>query len=150
MAITPPTTDSAEISPGVRGAIHMIDHMGFVVSDFAKSRLFYTQALAPLGYQVLMEMSVAQGGVDAAGFGEPSKPDFWIIGGGTATSPRLHVAFRASDRAAVNAFYKAAITAGGRDNGPPGLRPHYHPHYYGAFVLDADGHNIEAVCHDPQ
>jgi catechol 2,3-dioxygenase-like lactoylglutathione lyase family enzyme len=128
----------------------MIDHIGFLVGDFAKSRLFYQQALAPLGYKVLMEMSVAEGGVDGAGFGEPGKPDFWIIGGGMGTSPRLHVAFRGANRSAVDAFYKAAMAAGARDNGPPGLRLHYHPHYYGAFVLDPDGHNIEAVCHDPQ
>jgi catechol 2,3-dioxygenase-like lactoylglutathione lyase family enzyme len=127
----------------------MIDHLGFVVGDFAKSRQFYIKALAPLGYQVVMAMSAAEGGVDGAGFGEPSKPDFWIIGGGTATSPRVHVAFRATNRAAVDAFHQAALAAGGRDNGPPGLRLHYHPHYYGAFVLDPDGHNIEAVCHDP-
>jgi catechol 2,3-dioxygenase-like lactoylglutathione lyase family enzyme len=127
----------------------MIDHAGFVVRDFAKSRQFYLQALAPLGYGVLMEMSAAQVGVDGAGFGEPPKPDLWIIGGGSITSPRLHVAFRAANRAMVDAFYKAAIAAGGQDNGPPGLRPHYHPDYYGAFVLDPDGHNIEAVCHDP-
>lgn len=128
----------------------MIDHMGFVVRDFAKSRLFYTQALAPLGYLVVMDMSVAQGGVDGAGFGEPSKPDFWIIGGGTVTTPQVHVALRAANRAVVDAFYKAAIAAGGKDNGPPGLRPHYHPYYYAAFVLDPEGHNIEAVCHEPQ
>jgi catechol 2,3-dioxygenase-like lactoylglutathione lyase family enzyme len=127
----------------------MIDHLGFVVGDFARSRQFYMQALAPLGYKVLMEMSAAEAGVDGAGFGEPSKPDFWIIGGGAVTTPRTHVAFRAANRAAVDAFYKAAMAAGGTDNGPPGLRLHYHPHYYGAFVLDPDGHNIEAVCHDP-
>jgi catechol 2,3-dioxygenase-like lactoylglutathione lyase family enzyme len=129
---------------------HMIDHMGFVVSDLARSRLFYTQALAPLGYKLLVDMSAAEVGVDGVGFGEPPKPDFWIIGGGMITSPRVHLAFRAATRAAVDAFYKVAIAAGGRDNGPPGLRQHYHPNYYGAFVLDPDGHNIEAVCHDPQ
>jgi catechol 2,3-dioxygenase-like lactoylglutathione lyase family enzyme len=95
-----------------------------------------------------MEVTSAQTGRnDAAGFGVPPKPDFWIGSG----SPRdsIHVAFRAANRALVDAFYKAAISAGGRDNGAPGLRPHYHPNYYGAFVLDPDGHNIEAVCHDP-
>jgi catechol 2,3-dioxygenase-like lactoylglutathione lyase family enzyme len=127
----------------------MIDHIGFVVRDFAASQRFYTQALAPLGYQVLMQMSAEEAGVEGAGFGEPSKPDFWIIGGGELTSPRMHVAFRAADRAAVDAFYRAAMAAGGTDNGPPGLRLHYHPYYYGAFVLDPDGHNVEAVCHEP-
>jgi catechol 2,3-dioxygenase-like lactoylglutathione lyase family enzyme len=128
----------------------MLDHIGYVVRDLARSRAFYEKALAPLGYVVLMEMSAAEVGVDGLGLGEPSKPDFWLIGGGAAVSPRLHVAFRARDRAAVDAFYQAAMAAGGTDNGPPGLRQHYHPNYYGAFVLDPDGHNIEAVCHDPQ
>ena len=78
----------------------------------------------------------------------PPKPDFWI-GGGKPNVPPIHVAFRAASRAQVDAFYRAALAAGGRDNGAPGLRPHYHPNYYGAFVLDPDGHNIEAVCHEP-
>jgi catechol 2,3-dioxygenase-like lactoylglutathione lyase family enzyme len=127
----------------------MLDHIGFIVRDFGKSRQFYSQALAPLGYRIVMEMSAAEIGVDGAGFGQPGKPDFWISGGGSATTPRVHVAFRAADRATVDAFYRAALAAGGKDNGPPGLRPHYHPDYYGAFVLDPDGHNVEAVCHDP-
>ncbi len=127
----------------------MIDHTGLVVSDYASSRQFYMQALAPIGYALLAEFSAAQtGSVDVAGFGEPPKPDFWI-NGGTPNRPALHIAFRVVDRATVDAFYKAAIAAGGKDNGPPGLRPHYHPDYYGAFVLDPDGHNIEAVCHTP-
>jgi catechol 2,3-dioxygenase-like lactoylglutathione lyase family enzyme len=127
----------------------MIDHTGYMVSDFAKSKAFYVRALAPLGYEVLMELSAAvTGRTDVAGLGVAPKPDFWIAGG-KPNDPRIHIAFRASSRAVVDAFYEAAIAAGGRDNGPPGLRPHYHPNYYGAFVLDPDGHNVEAVCHDP-
>jgi catechol 2,3-dioxygenase-like lactoylglutathione lyase family enzyme len=122
----------------------MIDHTGITVSDLQASKRFYEAALAPLGYAVLMEVPGGAG----IGFGEPPKPDFWIIGG-TPNEPRLHIAFRAKDRATVDAFYRAALAAGGRDNGAPGLRPHYHPNYYGAFVLDPDGHNIEAVCHTP-
>jgi catechol 2,3-dioxygenase-like lactoylglutathione lyase family enzyme len=122
----------------------MIDHTGLVVTDLQKSRRFYEQALAPLGYAMLFEVP---GGV-GIGFGEPPKPDFWV-GKGAPNTPRLHVAFRASTRAVVDAFYRAALAAGGSDNGAPGVRPHYHPNYYGAFVLDPDGHNIEAVCHAP-
>ena len=120
----------------------MIDHTGVTVSDAAKSKAFYRAALAPLGYTVLMEFG------EAAGFGVAPKPDFWIGEGKVAGSPG-HVAFRAETRAVVDGFYRAAMAAGGRDNGPPGLRPHYHANYYGAFVLDPDGHNIEAVCHGP-
>lgn len=127
----------------------MIDHTGLSMTDPAKSRSFYERALAPLGYQVLMELPPeATGGVVVLGLGEPHKPDFWLHQGPPQT-PRLHVAFRASSRAVVDQFYQAALAAGGTDNGPPGLRPHYHEHYYGAFVLDPDGHNIEACCHDP-
>ena len=127
----------------------MIDHTGVSVSDFVTSKAFYTRALAPIGYQLLLELPAAvTGNHDIAGFGEPPKPDFWI-GRGTPNVPPIHIAFRVSSRAVVDAFYKAALAAGGRDNGPPGLRPHYHPDYYGAFVLDPDGHNIEAVCHAP-
>jgi catechol 2,3-dioxygenase-like lactoylglutathione lyase family enzyme len=130
--------------------IAAIDHTGVSVSDFEASKAFYAKALAPLGYALLMEVTADQtGGGDAAGFGIPPKPDFWI-GSGTPNDPPVHVAFRAENRAAVDAFYKAAIAAGGRDNGAPGLRPHYHPNYYGAFVFDPDGHNIEAVCHKPE
>lgn len=127
----------------------MIDHTGVAVSDPQKSRTFYEQALAPLGYKVLMEIpKEVTGGKVVLGFGEPDKPDFWIHEG-TPQTPPIHVAFRAKTRADVDAFYKAAMAAGGRDNGAPGPRPHYHPNYYGAFVLDPDGHNIEAVCHTP-
>lgn len=128
----------------------MIDHIGFAVSDYKKSKAFYTQALAPLGYVLIMEVP-AEGnpsGAPAAGFGEDGKPDFWIGGEGKLEKP-VHVAIVAKDRAAVDAFHKAALAAGGKDNGQPGLRPHYHPNYYGAFVFDPDGHNIEAVCHMP-
>ncbi|RTL23918.1 MAG: VOC family protein [Burkholderiales bacterium] len=127
----------------------MIDHTGLVVSDFDQSKAFYRQALAPLGYTLLAEFPAAvTGSTDVAGFGEPPKPDFWISRG-TPNQPPIHIAFRVGTRAAVDAFHRAALAAGGRDNGAPGLRAHYHPHYYGAFVLDPDGHNIEAVCHDP-
>lgn len=126
----------------------MIDHTGLNVSDYAKSKPFYERALAPLGYAVIMELPRQYAPEGAMGLGVPPKPDFWVAGG-VPQSPRLHVAFRAANRAEVDAFYKAAIAAGGRDNGPPGIRAHYHPNYYGAFVLDPDGHNIEAVCHDP-
>lgn len=127
----------------------MIDHTGVNVSDYAKSREFYRQALAPIGYGLLMEIPAAvTGRADVAGFGEPPKPDYWVIQG-TPNQPPVHVAFRVGSRAQVDAFYVAALAAGGRDNGPPGIRAHYHPNYYGAFVLDPDGHNIEAVCHEP-
>lgn len=125
----------------------MIDHIGLAVSNFDVSKAFYTKAFAPLGYQLIMEVTAEMTGKNpAAGFGMPSKPDFWIGGGGSNIQP-AHVAFRADSRAGVDAFYKAAIAAGGRDNGAPGIRAKYHPDYYGAFVLDPDGHNIEAVCH---
>lgn len=127
----------------------MIDHTGVTVSNFAKSKAFYTQALSAIGYSLLMELPASvTGHGDFAGFGEPPKPDFWI-GSGSPNQPGIHVAFRVPSRALVDAFYRAAMAAGGRDNGAPGLRPHYHPTYYGAFVLDPDGHNIEAVCHEP-
>ncbi|UDF34185.1 UNVERIFIED_ORG: VOC family protein [Shinella sp. XGS7] len=127
----------------------MIDHTGLVISDFERSKRFYSEALAPIGYAKLAEFPASiTGHTDVAGFGEPPKPDFWISRG-TPNQPPIHIAFRVGSRALVEAFYQAAMAAGGRDNGAPGLRPHYHPHYYGAFVLDPDGHNIEAVCHEP-
>jgi catechol 2,3-dioxygenase-like lactoylglutathione lyase family enzyme len=126
----------------------MIDHTGVVVSDFNKSKSFYAQALQPIGYTLLMAFPASvTGHTDVAGFGEAPKPDFWISRG-TANKPPIHIAFRVASRALVDAFYQAAMRAGGVDNGAPGLRPHYHPNYYGAFVLDPDGHNIEAVCHE--
>ena len=126
----------------------MIDHMGFSVSDYERAKAFYGKALAPLGYVLVMEVAAHQNpsGAPAAGFGAGGKPDFWIGGEGGLNKP-VHVAIVAKDRATVDAFYKAAMAAGGRDNGAPGIRAHYHPNYYGAFVLDPDGHNIEAVCH---
>ncbi|MCS0496775.1 VOC family protein [Ancylobacter sp. MQZ15Z-1] len=126
----------------------MLDHVGFPVADFERSRAFYEAALAPLGVSIVMEVTPDQTGGDAhAGFGVGGKPFFWIGTGGALTGGRVHVAFAADDREAVDAFYAAALAAEGRDNGPPGLRPQYHPTYYGAFVLDPDGHNVEAVCH---
>lgn len=127
----------------------MIDHITFGVSDFDQSAAFYDAALAPLGLGRVMEMSRAEtGGAGVIGYGG-HRPFFWIAGA-DATRGKLHVALAAKDRASVDAFYKAAMAAGGTDNGGPGLLPHYHPGYYGAFVLDPDGHNIEAVCHTPE
>jgi catechol 2,3-dioxygenase-like lactoylglutathione lyase family enzyme len=120
----------------------MLDHVSLKTADFAKARAFYEKALAPLGYKVLMEFD------QAIGMGGKDFPDFWV-GGGERTR-RAHVAFVADDRKAVDAFHAAALEAGGRDNGAPGLRPHYHAQYYGAFVLDLDDNNIEAVCHRPE
>lgn len=128
----------------------MLDHISIHVSDYARSKAFYEQALAPLGVALIMEVDTSAGaGGQHAGFGSPGKPYFWI---GASASPQtdVHVAFSAPNRAVVRAFYDAALAAGGRDNGAPGLRTHYHPAYFGAFVLDPDGHNIEAVCHVPE
>jgi len=128
----------------------MIDHIGLAVSDMERSKAFYSNALKPLGIGVVMEVSAEETGGDAhAGFGKDNKAFFWI---GTGSKPKggAHVAFTAQTRAEVDSFYRAALAAGGRDNGAPGPRPHYHKHYYGAFVLDPDGHNIEAVCHRPE
>lgn len=128
----------------------MIDHLGFSVSDYERAKAFYAKALAPLGYGLIMEVTAEQTGhAAAAGFGANGKPDLWFGAEGAMNKP-VHIAIAAKDRATVDAFYKAAIAAGGRDNGPPGIRPHYHANYYGAFVLDPDGHNIEAVCHAPE
>ena len=123
----------------------MIDHTGLTVSNFARAREFYTAALQPLGYGVIMEFG------EAIGLGELAtrKPDFWVAAG-EPVKPSLHFAFRAASREIVDKFHAAALAAGGRDNGRPGPRPHYHENYYGAFVLDFDGNNIEAVCHTPQ
>lgn len=117
----------------------MIDHLSINVTDMAASKRFYEAALKPLGYSVIMDF-----GDRAVGLGEKGKPDFWLSTGAPGTS---HVAFVSPDRATVDAFYAAAIAAGGRDNGAPGPRTQYHPGYYGAFVLDPDGYNVEAVCH---
>lgn len=126
----------------------MLDHLGIPISDLPASRAFYERALAPLGIALITEVTPEQtGGPGAAGFGANGKPFFWI-----SVSARVgytHVAFDAADRTVVDEFHRAALRAGARDNGAPGLRPQYHPNYYGAFVLDPDGHNIEAVCHSP-
>jgi catechol 2,3-dioxygenase-like lactoylglutathione lyase family enzyme len=126
-----------------------LDHIGVPVADYERSKTFYTKVLAPLGYvlQRDVDLSDETGPGGYAGFGI-ERPQFWI-GTGKPFTGRLHVAFVAADRSLVRAFYAAALAAGGQDNGPPGLRPHYHANYYGAFVLDPDGHNIEAVCHLP-
>ena len=127
----------------------MIDHMGLAVSNMERSKTFYADALKPLGIGVLMEVTAAQTGADAhAGFGKNNKAFFWI-GTGQKTKGGTHVAFAADTRTDVDSFYRAALAAGGRDNGAPGLRPHYHPNHYGAFVLDPDGNNVEAVCRQP-
>ena len=119
----------------------MLDHIVINVSDVAESKAFYERALAPLGISTLMEFP------GIAGMGRDGKPAFWLRGGG-GREP-VHVAFVAPDRATVDAFHDAALAAGATDNGGPGVREIYHPTYYGAFVLDPDGHNIEAVCHGP-
>ncbi|TWI03631.1 catechol 2,3-dioxygenase-like lactoylglutathione lyase family enzyme [Luteimonas cucumeris] len=127
----------------------MLDHVGIPVSDFARSKAFYTAVFAPLGYGLVMEVTpeMTGDGSSAAGFGK-GKPDFWISS--SDRHARTHVAILAADRAAVRKFHETALAAGATDNGPPGLRPHYHENYYGAFVIDPDGHNIEAVCHAPE
>jgi len=127
----------------------IIDHISLSVSDMAAAKAFYAKALAPLGITVMMELPKSvTGDFDVTGLGKGHKPDFWLAASGKAT-PRVHVAFAADSRTEVDAFYKAAMAAGGTDNGAPGVRAHYHPNYYGAFVLDPDGNNIEAVCHTP-
>jgi catechol 2,3-dioxygenase-like lactoylglutathione lyase family enzyme len=120
----------------------MLDHVGFAVSDYGRSKAFYERALAPLGLTLLKEPVG-----EAAGFGEGGKPFFWIESRGRAVRGRLHIAFEVDDRETVDAFHAAALEAGGKDNGKPGVRDLYHPNYYGAYVLDPDGNNIEAVCH---
>ena len=125
----------------------MLDHIGFPVSDYARSKSFYLKALAPLGYTLVMEVEQkVEKDFSAGGFGRDRKPEFWI-GGEGKLNRAIHIAVVAKDRAAVDAFCRAALAAGGKDNGAPGLRPHFHPNYYAAFVFDPDGRNIEAVCH---
>jgi catechol 2,3-dioxygenase-like lactoylglutathione lyase family enzyme len=126
----------------------MLDHVGFAVADAERSRAFYEKALAPIGIALIMSVTPEQteSGGTAHGFGSGGKPYFWV-GDNERVGEGTHVAFAVETRALVDAYYAAAIAAGGRDNGPPGLRPHYHPDYYGAFVFDPDGNNIEAVCH---
>jgi catechol 2,3-dioxygenase-like lactoylglutathione lyase family enzyme len=133
----------------------MLDHVSLRVADYDRSKTFYTAALAPLGYTLAMESA------SGAGFRKGFIPDFWIKHGEPMSvgapvmplesagcgGPAVHIAFACDDRATVDAFHRVALAAGARDNGAPGLRPNYHPNYYGAFVLDPDGYNIEAVCH---
>ncbi len=127
----------------------MIDHLGITVADFARARAFYDAAFAPLGASlVYMVPPEHTGGVKVGGYGRDGKPVYWLTEGKPPAGCHQHIAFTARNRAEVDAFYEAAMAAGGRDNGKPGLRPHYHPDYYGAFVFDPDGNNIEAVCHD--
>ena len=131
----------------------MIDHIGFAVRDYQRAKDFYGQALAPLGYTLIKEVTgeMNASGFPACGYGAGGKPDFWIGAEGRKGDPvPLHVAIAVKTRALVDAFYAAALAAGGKDNGAPGLRPQYHPNYYGAFVLDPEGNNIEAVCHAPE
>jgi len=118
----------------------VIDHLMLTVRDVARSRDFYRKALEPLGFGVQMEFE------QTCAFGPPGKPCFWLRPGDLPTTP-MHLAFMARDRPGVDAFHAAALAAGAADNGAPGLREHYHPNYYGGFVIDPDGHNVEAVCH---
>ena len=129
----------------------MLDHVGFAVDDAEQSKKFYEQALAPLGISLIMSVTPEQteAGGTAHGFGSDGKPFFWV-GDNERVGEGTHVAFAVDSRAQVHAFYEAALAAGGRDNGAPGLRPHYHPNYFAAFVFDPDGINIEAVCHRPK
>jgi catechol 2,3-dioxygenase-like lactoylglutathione lyase family enzyme len=120
-----------------------LDHVGLDVSDYAASKAFYDQALAPLGMRLMMEPIELVGG-----YGDDF-PFFWIAQRSRGSDSGVHVAFRVEDRQTVDAFHEAALAAGGKDNGEPGVREIYHPHYYGAFVLDPDGNNVEAVCHSP-
>jgi catechol 2,3-dioxygenase-like lactoylglutathione lyase family enzyme len=122
----------------------MLDHITLAVKDYPKAKAFFAAALAPLGYEIIMEFG------PFCGLGAKKKPDLWLAGEDAEHRVvPMHLAFQADDRKAVDAFHAAALAAGARDNGKPGLRPDYHPTYYGAFVLDADGHNVEAVCHKP-
>ncbi len=137
----------------------MLDHMTFRVSDIARTQLFYTAVLAPLGYTLAYEGERSGSHMLGYGFADARVPggtkiDTWFIDGpspygGHSITTGCHLCWSAANRAAVDAFYQAAIAQGGKDNGPPGVRAHYHPHYYGAFVIDPDGNNIEAVCHLP-
>ena len=118
----------------------ILDHIGFSVSDYDKSKAFFAAALAPLGIVLIAEYD------GWAGFGKDGKPELWFGAGKDVQKP-MHLAFLAEDRAQVRAFYDVALRAGAKDNGAPGIRAHYHPNYYGAFVIGPDGHNVEAVCH---
>jgi catechol 2,3-dioxygenase-like lactoylglutathione lyase family enzyme len=129
--------------------VHVVDHVELHTADYEQAKRFYEQALAPLGVAVLMEVKSDRTGLGvAAGFGRGQKPSFWLAKT-ERTTASVHLAFVAESRAAVDAFYEAALAAGGRDNGPPGLRPQYSAGYYAAFVFDLDGHNVEAVYRQP-
>jgi len=130
----------------------MIDHTGIPVSDYARSKAFYEQLFATIGATLLMEVTPEQtgDGTWAAGFGRDGKPSFWIGSDARDVAAHTHIAFVTDSRGKVDAFHAAGLAAGGRDNGAPGLRAHYHPNYYGAFITDPDGHNVEAVCHLPE
>ncbi|QSQ23923.1 VOC family protein [Pyxidicoccus parkwayensis] len=121
----------------------MIDHIMLRVRDYAASKRFYDAVLGTLGYRMVMEF-----GGDRGGYGDTRKPYFWI-GASQEPHPRTHIAFMAKDRAAVDAFHAKALEMGAKSDGAPGVRAHYHPNYYGAFIIDPDGHNVEAVCHTP-
>ena len=123
----------------------IVDHIGFAVADYERSKAFYARALGPLGVTLVMEFGGA-----AAAFGKSGRPSFFVEGHGEPVRGRLHIALRAETRAQVDAFHAAALEAGATDNGAPGVRAAYHPDYYGAYVLDPDGNNIEAVCHDAE
>jgi catechol 2,3-dioxygenase-like lactoylglutathione lyase family enzyme len=136
----------------------MIDHMTFRVADIARSKAFYAAALAPLGYAPCFDQRFDAVQVVGFGYADAAVPggtriDTWLVDGpsphGAGVTTGCHLCWAAPDRGAVDAFHAAALAAGGRDNGAPGLRPEYHPHYYGAFVIDPDGNNVEAVCHAP-
>lgn len=127
----------------------MIDHIGIDVADFDRAKAFYDKALEPLGASLLMMVPEEYtGGRKIGGYGR-ERPVYWLSEAGSS-GEKKHIAFTANTRQEVDAFYQAAIAAGGKDNGGPGLRPEYHPDYYGAFVFDPDGNNIEAVCHAPE
>jgi catechol 2,3-dioxygenase-like lactoylglutathione lyase family enzyme len=141
MAAQPKRLDDAGSS---RETPAMIDHVIIAVTNLDSAKEFYKATLAPLGYEIGLAGDWGAGFKSAQGV-----PDFWLHSAETVATP-THVAFQAESRNLVGAFYEAAIAAGGKDNGEPGLRPYYHETYYAAFVLDADGHNIEAVCHKPE
>ncbi|HEY6671423.1 MAG TPA: VOC family protein [Solirubrobacterales bacterium] len=122
----------------------MLDHLGLDVADYETSKAFYQRALAPLGIELIMEPVPGVGG-----FGDGGKPYFWIGRRGRPAQAGVHVAFAAESREQVDAFHAAALEAGATDNGGPGKREMYHPDYYGAYVLDPDANNVEAVCHRP-
>jgi catechol 2,3-dioxygenase-like lactoylglutathione lyase family enzyme len=128
----------------------MLDHVSLGVTNLERSRQFYDAALRPLGIVRIVDFGNGRGSDYGAMAGQLGVEFTITLEPGVAPSRGLHLCFRAPDRAAVQAFHAAALAAGGRDDGAPGLRPLYHPDYFAAFVLDLDGHRIEAVCHAPQ